>query len=92
MTKYKKVYFKWADATSPINTGQAWWDEDEAKKWSQEQQYWVEQLGFLIEKNKKFILIASHTNTAELDGQTITTLGGLLKIPTTWIRDYKEFK
>lgn len=90
--KYKKVYFKWADTTSPVNTGQSWWSEKEVKEWAQIDDFWVEQLGFLIEKNKKFILVASHVNITSSGGEEIISLGGLLKVPTTWIKNYKEFK
>jgi len=90
--KYKKVYFKWADTTSPVNTGQAWWSIDEAIDWAENDNYWVEQTGFLIKKTKKFILLAGHINITESAGQKIESLGTLIKIPTTWIKDFKYLK
>lgn len=85
--KYKKVYFKWADTTSPID--KSWMSEDEAKNWAKEDSYWVEQVGFLIEKNKQYTLLAGHINITHTAGQDIITLGQLIKIPNTWIKDYK---
>ena len=84
---YKKVYFKWADTTSPVE--KIWWSEETATEWAENDSYWVEQIGFLIKKNKKYTLLAGHLNTTYSEGQKIITLGNLIKIPNTWIRDYK---
>lgn len=85
--KYKKVYFKWADTTSPVE--KSWFDVSDAIKWAEEDSYWVEQVGFLIKKTKKYTLLAGHINITYTAGQKIETLGQLIKIPNTWIKDYK---
>ena len=85
--KWKKVYFKWADTTSPV--AKTWWGKNEAIEWAEEDSYWVEQVGFLIKRNKKYILLAGHINITYSAGQKIETLGQIIKIPITWIKDYK---
>jgi len=83
----KKVYFKWADTTSPVE--KTWWNIEDALAWAENDSYWVEQVGFLIKKTKKYILICGHINITQSEGQEIKTIGQLLKIPTTWIKDFK---
>lgn len=90
MKGYKKVYFKWADATSPVNTDQSWWDKKSILEWAEKDDYWVEQTGFLIKRTKKFILLAGNINITYSNGEKIETFGHLIKIPTTWIRDFKS--
>ena len=89
---YKKVYFKWADTTSPITTGQSWWNVEEAIEWAENDSFWVEQIGFLIRRTKQYILIAGHINITKSEGHIIETVGTLVKIPTTWIKDFKYLK
>ena len=88
--KYQKVYFKWADTTSPIE--KTWWSKREAIEWAENDSFWVEQIGFLVKSTKKYILVAGHINITYSEEQKIETLGALIKIPTTWIKDYKILK
>ena len=85
--RYRRVYFKWADTTSPLE--KSWWTEEEAKRWAKEDNYFVEQVGFLIERNKHYTLLASHINITISEGQESVSFGSLIKIPNTWIRDFK---
>ena len=47
----KLVYLEWADATSPIS---GWQSLDEAIDWAKEQDYWVKQVGWVLEENNVF--------------------------------------
>jgi len=84
----KLIYLQWADATSPENI---WMTEDEAKKWAKDDSYWIEQIGWLLEENKKYILIAGSKSTIKTD-ESILQYGHLQKIPITWIRNRKIIK
>jgi len=86
--RYKIIYFEWADATSP--TEKSWWTPEGALEWAEKDNYWVEQVGFLLKKTKEYILLAGHTNITFSEGEEIEQLGHLIKIPTAWIRNYKE--
>lgn len=87
----KLIYIEWADTTSPMN-GKSWWYEDEAIQWAEEQDYWVCQTGFVIKETKKYLLLAGHYNITYADGETIESLGQIIRIPKTWIRKRKEIK
>lgn len=87
MEKYKKVYFEWADTTSPVD--KTWMSENESIQWAEEDNYFVKQVGFLIKKTKKYTLLAGHINITQTAGQEIISLGHLIKIPNTWIKNYK---
>lgn len=90
MKNYKLVSFKWADTTSPSE--QSWFREQEAKDWAKNDSYWVHQVGFLIENKKEYILLAGNINVTHSAGEDLITLGHLIKIPTTWIKDFKYLK
>jgi hypothetical protein len=53
------VYVQWEDVTS---SGADWYEEEEMEKWKGEmsQGFIVEQVGFVLEENKKYILLCSH--------------------------------
>jgi len=85
------IYLQWADATSPHD---AWWTEEQALRWAKNDSYWIEQIGFLIEENRDYILLAtSRSTTSSSDApETEIQYGHLQKIPTTWIRNRKIIK
>jgi len=72
------IYLKWQDACS--NAG--WFSKKETNDWIKEASEIVEQVGWLYKEDKKQIILASR-----LDGQKDEEqgLGGLQKIPKTWI-------
>ena len=87
--KYKLICFEWSDTTSPVDNG--WKTPEECIKWAEEDDYWVKQTGFIIKETKKYLLIASRFNTTFSAGREIETVGDITKIPTTWIRNRKNF-
>jgi len=83
------VYLQWADATSP--TDNTWRELEEAKRWAKDDDFWIEQVGWVLEENDKFILLASHKSITK-SGIQIEQFGLLQKIPKTWIRKRKTIK
>jgi len=83
----KLIYIEWADATSPAEN--TWRDEYEAKQWAKDDDYWIKQVGWILEENNKYILLASHKSITKTDTQ-IEQFGLLQKIPKTWIRHRKD--
>ena len=83
----KLVYLEWADATSPIS---GWQSLDEAIDWAKEQDYWVKQVGWVLEENKQFILISSQINEVTRGSGLENQYASIVKIPKTWIRKRKN--
>jgi hypothetical protein len=78
----KLVYLEWADATSPeIN----WMSLQEALDWSSNESYWVCEVGFVLEENKKFLLFASGMSVTKRVN-CVDQYKHITKIPKTWIR------
>jgi len=76
----KAIYVEWCDAISYQK--KSWVDIEEAKKWAANSNWIVKQLGFIVEETDKYILLASEVT--EVEGE-LPDLGGVIKIPTTWI-------
>ena len=85
----KLIYIEWADATSPEHG--VWWTECEIKRWAKEDSYWVDQVGWVLEENDKYILLAGHRSTTK-SGNDIIQYGQIQKIPKTWIRKRRVIK
>lgn len=75
-----KIYVKWCDA----NSNAEWFTIEEALKWAESEEWEVETIGFVLSKNDEYILLCQ--------GYSGEICRGLLKIPTTWIREYKVLK
>lgn len=89
-TPYKKIYFEWADTISPLEKG--WKYVGEAIKWGKEVNYWVYEMGWLLEETKEYILIAGRINiTKDSEGECIM-VGDITKIPKGWIKNRKTIK
>ena len=85
--KLKLVYIEWADAISPEID---WKTYKEAVDWGKNEDYWVSQIGWILEENKKYILISSQANyTKESDQHQFAHI---IKIPKTWIRNRQNVK
>ena len=84
------VYLEWSDATSP--NGGPWFSEEELKSWAKTDDYFVKTVGFEIESNRKYILLASGVANTTGDGETIVNFINTLKIPIPWIRRKKYLK
>lgn len=80
ISKYNLLYIEWCDA---VHNMTPWLSEEDAKEWSREENWIVCQAGFLIEETDEYILLASKQNLYDQDNPEI---GGILKIPVTWIR------
>lgn len=78
------IYIEWCDAVS--NTEGGWRDVEDAIEWGKEANWVVKQVGWILEENKKYILLIS--KIADKDQQ----VGHLMKIPKTWILKRKVLK
>ena len=83
----KLIYLQWADATSPAENH--WREIEEAKQWAKEDDYWIEQVGWVLEENEKYILLACQKSIT-VSGVQVEQFGLLQKIPKTWIRKRKN--
>ena len=81
--KLALIYIEWHDAH--IHAG--WHDNDEIKEFCDNHEYIIKECGWLIEENKKHIVIgtALKEETDYWGRQTLT----LHKIPKSWIRKRK---
>lgn len=76
-SKLQPVYIEWCDAIS--FTQKTWVDIENAIEWAESNNWIVSEVGFIIEENKRYILLCSKVSK-ELD-----EVGLLMKIPKTWI-------
>lgn len=62
----------------------SWLSLKEVKDWSQSENWIVSEIVFfLIEETEEYLLIANKKSNFDIDNPEV---GGLMKIPTTWIR------
>ena len=78
--KFKIIYIEWCDAMVNSNS---WMNFKEAKKWSETENWVVSEVGFLLKETKEYILIANKKSSYN---EYNPEVGGIMKIPTTWIR------
>lgn len=78
----KLIYLEWEDAVS--NEEVSWKIIEEAKNWAKEREWLVKQCGWLIEENKKYIVLASRMEPG--NENSYASVGLLQKVPKTWIR------
>ena len=77
----KLIYIEWEDATS---AGE-WIHEDDIKAWCKEEHNIIKQVGWVIEENKKRIVVFSRfTHWKKYQDE----YGMVQKIPRTWIKKY----
>lgn len=74
------IYIEWCDAIGTQEV--SWMTLEEAKEFADNQDWITHEVGYLIEENDKYLLIASKKG---IHHNNITTYGGIMKIPTTWI-------
>ncbi len=74
------VYIEWCDAM--INTN-SWLSIEEAVEWAENKHWIVSEVGFLLKETKEYILLSNKKNLYDKDN---TEVGGIIKIPTTWIK------
>lgn len=73
--KFKLVYLEWNDAFEAPDT---WMTIKRVEEWGKNEDWIVEEIGWILEENKKYILIA---NRRTKDGM----YSSVMKIPKTWI-------
>jgi hypothetical protein len=88
--KYKLVYIEWMDAIDDAN---GWKTMDEVTTWAHDAFCWVKQVGFVLEENKKYLLLCSKIGDTgnNLEDSEIQ-YSVVQKIPKTWIRKRKVLK
>lgn len=86
----KLVYLQWLDATSPVEG--SWWSEEEALNWASNDDYWVEEVGWILKETKEYILFCSKKSTTTNRVNNIVQYGNLLRVPKPWIRKRKTLK
>ena len=83
--KYPLVYIEWEDAIS--NSG--WFDQEEFDDWKNNKGFIVHEVGWIIEENKTYIVLASRYHPQDNDKYGSTSKWGMLqKIPKTWIKKH----
>lgn len=83
----KITFIEWCDATSNEN---AWRTYDEAISWADNEDWRVQNVGWILKETKNYILLSTKRSreTDLLEAQ----YGSLFKIPKTWIKKRKEIK
>lgn len=77
---YKLVYLEWCDAITMKN---GWYNAETVKEWGRTQDWKIKQAGYIIEENKKYILLATKYNPQEAEESKFSEI---TKIPKTWIK------
>jgi hypothetical protein len=75
----KAVYIEWCDA---ITKEKSWMTKSEALEWANSTQWINKHVGFIIEENSDYILLAGEIG--QMTGDDIH-LGHVTKIPFPWI-------
>lgn len=76
----KLIFIEWYDAITMKN---GWYIENDVKEWGQNMDWLIKQAGYLIEDNKKYILLASKYNPQESEESKYSEI---TKIPKGWIK------
>lgn len=84
--KYKLVYIEWADSISSAQ----WYTYDDAIFWAKGPAWIVKNVGWVLEENDKYILLAGSWTPQR--GESVDQFGNIQKIPKTWIRKRKILK
>lgn len=74
----KLIYIEWCDATSRHD---AWVDIKEAIEWGDNSSWVIKSVGWLLKETNKYILLSARIGKDDAVG----LVGGLFKIPKTWI-------
>lgn len=89
MTRGKLLKVTWIDASDPANK-QSWFDEDDVKKFVDQDVTFVS-VGWEYSRTSKYLtLIADYQLEGEPDSKFV--VGRLTKIPSAWIRDEFDIK
>jgi len=74
------IYIEWCDAMVNQNS---WLSIDEAIQWAETNNWIISEVGFVLKETDEYILIANKKNLYDTDNVEV---GGIMKIPTTWIK------
>ena len=81
MSKEPKLkYIEWQDG---ITMSKGWYSKDDLIEWGETEDCIIKQAGYIIEENKKYILLASKYNPQETEDCKFSEV---TKIPATWIK------
>jgi hypothetical protein len=76
---YEIIYIEWCDA---ITNHEPWMSRTEALEWANTRQWVNKHIGFIVDENDEYILIAGEIGQMTEDEPQ---LGHVTKIPKTWI-------
>lgn len=90
MPKNRFVYIEWEDA---VTNNLKWFSTEEALDWDRDTTMVIKECGFILKEDKRHIFLVNRMcHTLFDDGTPDTEVGGLHKIPKTWIRKRKNIK
>jgi hypothetical protein len=81
------TYIQWCDA---ISNERSWMSLEEAIEWAKTDSWIIDEVGWILEETDEYIVFASRI--ADVTNGKPETVGGVFKIPTTWILNRKEIK
>ena len=84
--KPKLIYIEWADACSQGG----WKTKEQALAWVKTTNWYVHQVGWLLEETDKYILLVDTYSPENLLEEEL--YNGVHKIPKTWIRKRRVIK
>lgn len=82
--KERVVYLEWCDAMESLKS---WQPLDEIKEWATTENWIVAEIGFVLEENEEYILLANRKSLYDTDNPDYA---GVMKIPKTWVRKKVE--
>lgn len=81
--KSKLIYLEWEDA---VTNNAGWVPAEEAKAWAKEKFGLIRECGWVLDENPEFILLSNRMSALSGGGFEDPDVGGIHKIPKTWIR------
>lgn len=78
--KVKLTYIEWEDA---LTWNDGWHDKEGILEWGRSDDWIIKQAGYVIEENKKYILLANKFNPQQFGEHKYSEI---TKIPKGWIR------
>ncbi len=87
MNNSKHLYFvEWQDA---ITMPSGWYEKDVCKQWGKSESWLIKQVGYLIDENENYILLATKFNPQQ-NGEN--KFSEITKIPKSWVTKRKLIK
>jgi hypothetical protein len=76
----KPQYIEWYDAITMQN---GWYVAEIVKEWGRTEDWIIKQVGYVIEENKDYILLATKYNPQETEEDKYSEI---TKIPKSWVK------